>query len=127
MDKAVASTLTTEYEPDLPWNHWIREPNGKDPGEVRPQADRLRVAIRWPTIEESTRYSDGSNAAIRMAYARNCIAEIINPGVAGIAATNGQELLASNAKRNRKAWQLATNVGTHIFLECYLDEEEEKN
>lgn len=127
MDKAVSSVLITEYEPDLPWNRWIREPKGKDPGEERPQADRLRVAINWPTIEESTRYSDGSNAAIRMSYARNCIVEIINPEVACITAKDGKELLASSARRNRKAWQLATNVGTHIFLECYLDEEDEKN
>jgi hypothetical protein len=127
MDKAVSSAMTTEYEPDLPWNQWIREPSEKDPGEERPKADRLRVVIRWPSIDESTRYSEGSSAAIRMSYARNCIQEIINPQIAGGDFRTGQNLLASNAKRNRKAWQLATNVGTHIFLECFLDEEEEKN
>lgn len=118
----------TTYEPDLPWNRWIREPEkGKD-GEERPVKDRLSVEIVWPSIEESSRLAEsGSTTAISLSYAKRCINTIHNPSVIGIEATNGEELLAIKSKGQRRAWQLALNVGSHIFTESFLTGEEIKN
>jgi hypothetical protein len=136
MEKMVTSDLVTMYEPTLPWNRWVREPVAADPkqgiaalaGEERPESERLKVELTWPTIEESNRLSEsGSSSAISLAYAKFCITGIINPGVAGITARNGSELLAIRSKGRRKAWQLALNVGAYTFAQSFLTEEEEKN
>ncbi len=128
MDKTVSSDLITEYEPDLPWNRWIREPTAQEPGEERPKAERLHVEIQWPTIEESSRLADsGPSTAISIAYAKRCIRSIANPQVIGIDAVNGEQLVAIRSKGKRKAWQLAINVGSHIFTQSFLTEDEEKN
>lgn len=136
MEKQISSDMTTEYEPDLPWNRWKRQPvvadpktsTAADPGEERPKAERLRVVIEWPTIEESNRLAEaGSSSAISLAYAKRCIVRIINPGIAGVEADTGEKLLALTSRGRRKAWQLAMNVGSHIFTQSFLTEEEEKN
>lgn len=135
-DKQISSDMITEYEPTLTWNRWIKEPVTADPkrniagqpGVERPEAERIRVEIEWPTIEESNRLSEsGSSAAIAIAYAKKCISKITNPEVAGITARNGDELLTLRSKGNRKAWQLAMNVGSYIFAQSFLTESEEKN
>lgn len=128
MDKEISSILETEYEPDLPWNKWKKLPKGKDPGEERPKSERLSVVIKWPTIEDGSRYAEsGSTTAISFAYVKNCVKEIKNPEVAGISASNGKELVDTPAHHSRKPWQLALNIGTYIFTGCFLSEEEEKN
>jgi len=128
VEKKITAELLTEYEPTLAWNQWIREPTESDPGEERPKPDRLRVEIAWPTIEDSSRYADaGSTNAMSLEYAKRCIKSIINPGVAGIDATDGYSLLAIRSKGKRKAWQLAIHVGSYIFSESFLTGEEEKN
>lgn len=128
MDKEVSSALTTVYEPDLPWNKWKREPKGKDPGEERPVAERLTVEIEWPTLEDSSRYAEaGSTTAISFAYVKRCVKFIKNSEIAGVTAKNGAELAAVPAHKNRKAWQLVLNVGSHIFAACYLSGDDEKN
>jgi len=133
MEKTISSDMTSEYEPDLPWNRLIQNPKNPEANQAgsereRPIAERLRVVISWPTIEESSRLSEsGSTSAISLAYAKHCIADIINPQVAGISARNGKELMAVKAKGKRKAWQLAVNVGAYIFTQSFLSEDEEKN
>jgi hypothetical protein len=128
MDKVISSDLLTTYEPELPWNKWIREPEKDNPGEERPKSERLSVEIEWPSIEESSRMAEaGSTTAISLAYAKKCIKSIRNPGVIGIVATNGVELLAIKSKGQRKAWQLALNVGSHIFAQSFLTDDEIKN
>jgi len=118
----------TTYEPDLPWNRWIREPENDKPGEGRPAADRLTVEIEWPSIEVSSHLAEaGSTSAISIAYAKRCIKAIHNPGVIGIEAKDGVELMAIKSKGQRKAWQLALNVGSHIFTQSFLTGEEVKN
>ena len=136
MSKAVSSELKTVYEPDLPWNRWKREPKAAnketkepaDPGEERPVAERIRVTIAWPTIEESARLSEaGGTQAIALAYAKRCIVGIENASVLKLDVSTGEELLAIRSKKQRKAWQLAINVGSYVFNQSFMDEDEEKN
>lgn len=128
MEKVISSDLLTQYEPDLPWNKWIREPGEGDPGEERPKDQRISVEIEWPSIEDSSRISEsGSTTAISLSFAKKCIKSITNADLIGVKATNGAELLATKSKGQRKAWQLALNVGSYIFTQSFLTDDEIKN
>lgn len=127
-EKTITSALKTAYEPDLPWNLWLTPPKGKEPGVPRPQAERVAVEIDWPTGEEFDRLTaHPSTTAIFFALTKACCSKIERFSFGGEAVENGAELVTIRSRGASRCRDLAINIGSHIFRESLLSEDEVKN
>lgn len=126
--KKVTSAKVTEYEPDLAWNQWKVPPKEKDPGVPLEPEKRVKVEITWPDLETfETLIGHESTFASFHALTRRCATKITNFPVDGELVETGAELVAVRVGRVNKARELSLNIGSFIFRESLLDEEEEKN
>lgn len=126
--KKVTSAKVTEYEPDLAWNQWKVPPKGKDPGDPLEPEKRVKVEITWPDLEsyESLIAHESAFASFH-ALTRRCATKISNFISAGEPIETGAELVAVRVGRVNKARELSLNIGSFIYRESLLDEDEEKN
>ncbi len=127
-EKKVTSAKVTEYEPDLSWNQWKVPPKGKEPGVPLEQEKRIKVEITWPDLEtfESLIGHESTFASFH-ALTRRCATKISNFSLTGEPLETGAELIAVRVGHANRARELSLNIGSHIFRESLLDEEEEKN
>jgi len=127
-EKKGTSAKVTEYEPDLSWNLWKVPPKGKDPGVPLEPEKRVKVEITWPDLETyELLIGHESTFASFHALTRRCATKISNFEVSGSAIATGAELVAVRVGRVNKVRELSLNIGSFIFKESLLDEEEEKN
>ncbi|MEL7556606.1 MAG: hypothetical protein AAGU26_10525 [bacterium] len=127
-EKKVTSAKVTEYEPDLSWNLWKVPPKGKDPGVPLEPEKRVKVEITWPDLETfEGLIGHESTFASFHALTRRCATRITNFPVGGELVETGADLVAVRVGRINKARELSINIGSFIFRESLLDEEEEKN
>lgn len=118
----------TEYVPDLSWNQWKEPPKGENAGIPVPDSEKVTVEITWPDTETfETLIGNDSGFATFMRLARRCATRISNFSLKGEAIENGVELVAVRTGGTSRARELAINIGSYIFKESLLDEEEEKN
>jgi len=126
--KRVTSAKVTTYIPDLSWNKWKNPPKDGASGEFLPDDDRVKVEITWPDIETFERMiGNDSTFATFIALTKHFATKIIGFSLHGEPIETGAELAAVRAGRTSKARELAINIGSYIFKESLLDEEEEKN
>jgi hypothetical protein len=116
-DKTVNASLKTTWTPDLPFN--------KD----RPDKDKVSVVIEWPSIEEFdlvVSRNEGTTAMFHRLTKGFCV-EIANYKVNGIPVTSGNDLVAIRSKKAATSRNLSINIGSYIFEQSILTEDEEKN
>lgn len=126
--KRVTSAKVTIYEPDLSWNKWKDQPKDNTPGVPLPDDDKVKVEITWPDLETFERLiGNDSTFATFITLTKHCATKITGFSLHGEPIETGAELAAVRAGRTSKARELAINIGSYIFKESLLDEEEEKN
>jgi hypothetical protein len=116
-EKTVSADLKTTWIPDLPFN------------AKRPDSAKVAVVIQWPSIEEFdliVSRNEGTSAMFHR-LTRECCAEIANYQVRGVPVKTGKELVSIRSKGAAEARSLSINIGSYIFEQSILTEEEEKN
>lgn len=127
-EKTITSALKTTYEPDLAWNLWLEPPKEGTPGVSRPEAERVVVEIDWPTGEEFDRLTaHPSSTAIFFALTKACCSRIERYSFRGETVETGSELVNIRSRGASRCRDLAINIGSHIFRESLLTEDEVKN
>lgn len=112
----MSASLRTTWIPDLPFN------------KARPEGEKVSVVIEWPSIEAfdlAAGRSEGS-AALFHRLVRDCCVEIANYKVGGVPVKSGKELSALPSKGGAEARSLSINIGSYIFEQSVLTEDEEK-
>jgi hypothetical protein len=127
--KTITSALKTSWVPDLSWNLWLTSPDKDGKGGVpRPDADRVSVEIEWPTGEDFDRLTaQSSSTAIFFALTKKCAAKIERFSFRGEIVETGAELVAIRSRGAARCRELAINIGSHVFRESLLTEDEVKN
>lgn len=132
-EKKITSAMVTSWYPDLPWNTTKPGPEkdkaGKPIPVPIPDAERTVAEITWPTVEEFDRITSGKSATtvMFMALTKACCTKIERFVFHGESAENGAELLAIRSPGAKRARELAINIGSYIFKESVVTEEDEKN
>jgi|GEM_PF-3130278 len=127
-EKRITSELVTSWEPDISWNLWKEQPKEGKEGVPRPEEERVAVEISWPTAEEFDRLTSQSSAtAMFFALTRACITSISGFSFKGEGIESGAELVSVRSPGARRCRDLAINIGSHIFRESLLEEDEVKN
>jgi hypothetical protein len=118
MEKTVITAdLQTTWTPDVEFN------------KKRPPEEKVEVTVKWPTVEEFDLIAmrGGDTAPLFHQLTRKFCTEIKNFSVRGAGITTGAELTAVRSKGAAKARSLSINIGSYIFEQSLLSEEEEKN
>jgi hypothetical protein len=116
-EKTLSADLKTTWTPDLPFN------------KARPEGDRVSVVIEWPSIEAfdlAVSRNEGTSAMFHR-LTRDCCVEIANYKVGGVPVKSGKELVAIRSKGAAASRSLSINIGSYIFEQSILTEDEEKN
>lgn len=131
-EKKITSAMMTSWYPDLVWNTTKAGPEkDKEGNPIQvpiPDSERVIVEITWPTVEEFDQITSGKRAttAMFMALAKSCATKIERFSIRGETVDNGAELLAIRSPGAKRARDLAINIGSYIFKESIVTEEEEK-
>jgi hypothetical protein len=116
-EKTANAALKTIWTPDLPFNR------------DKPEGEKVTVEIAWPTIEDFDLIVARNEGTAPMFHrlTRDCCVGITNFKVGGVAALTGKDLVAIRSKGATAARSLSLNIGSYIFEQSILTENEEKN